>query len=381
MILREKIKTGPLQAPFTEVHILKKALKITGIILLALIVLLAGYLVYLFTSYHRIDDNQVIEPSGSALIASGVPAGKELQVTAWNIGFAAYTDQFSFFMDGGKYSRAFSREAVLENMDDITAELTGFDSDFYLIQEVDTDSTRAHHVDESVILTSRLADKDLRSYTFAQNYDSPYLFYPFTKPHGKSKSGLMTFSDYSIESALRRRLPVQTDAAKIMDLDRCYVVNRIPTDNGKELVLINFHLSAYTTDPTIANQQLEVLYEDMSAEYAEGNYVICGGDFNKDLLGDSSVYFGISKKDYSWAKSFPFESVPEGFSIVAPLDERNPVPSSRNADSPWDPETNFQITLDGFLVSDNVQIVSSRVVDTQFRYSDHNPVQLDFRLE
>ena len=99
MILREKIKTGPLQVPFTEVHILKKALKITGVILLALIVLLAGYLVYLFTSYHRIDDNQVIEPSCSAFITSGVPAGKDLQVTSWNIGFAAYTDQFSFFMD------------------------------------------------------------------------------------------------------------------------------------------------------------------------------------------------------------------------------------------------------------------------------------------
>ena len=192
---------------------------------------------------------------------------------------------------------------------------------------------------------------------------------------------MMTFSGYSIESALRRSLPVQTDAAKIMDLDRCYVVNRIPTDSGKELVLINFHLSAYTTDPTIANQQLEVLYEDMRAEYDKGNYIICGGDFNKDLLGDSSVYFGVSKENQNWAKSFPFESVPEGFSLVAPLDERNPVPSSRNADSPWDPKTNFQITLDGFLVSDNVQIVSSRVVDTQFRYSDHNPVQLDFRLE
>lgn len=360
---------------------MKKALKITGVILLALIVLLAGYLVYLFTSYHRIDDNQVIEPSGSAFITSGVPAGKDLQVTSWNIGFAAYTDQFSFFMDGGKYSRAFSQAAVLENMDDITAELTGFDSDFYLIQEVDIDSTRAHHVDESVILTSRLADKDSRSYTFAQNYDSPYLFYPFTKPHGKSKSGLMTFSDYSIESALRRSLPVQTDAAKIMDLDRCYVVNRIPTDSGKELVLINFHLSAYTTDPTIANQQLEVLYEDMRAEYAKGNYIICGGDFNKDLLGDSSVYFGVSKENQNWAKSFPFESVPEGFSLVAPVDEINPVPSCRNADSPWDPETNFQVTLDGFLVSDNVKVISSNVVDTQFKYSDHNPVQLDFRLE
>ena len=360
---------------------MKKVLKITGIVLLALIVLLAGYLIYLFTAYYRIDDNQVIEPSGQAVITTGVPAGKDLQVTSWNIGFAAYTDQFSFFMDGGKYSRAFSKESVLENMDDITAELSGLDSDFYLIQEVDTDSTRAHHVDESEILTSKLADKDLRSYTFALNYDSPYLFYPFTKPHGKSKSGLMTFSDYSIESSLRRSLPVQTDVAKIMDLDRCYVINRIPTDDGKELVLINFHLSAYTTDPAIANQQLEVLYEDMRAEYAKGNYVICGGDFNKDLLGDSSVYFGVSKENYSWAKSFPFDSIPDGFSLVAPLDERNPVPSCRNADSPWDPETNFQITLDGFLVSDNVQIVSTRVIDTQFRYSDHNPVQLNFRLE
>ena len=142
---------------------MKKVLKITGIVLLALIVLLAGYLIYLFTAYHRIDDNQVIEPSGQAVITTGVPAGKDLQVTSWNIGFAAYTDQFSFFMDGGKYSRAFSKESVLENMDDITAELSGLDSDFYLIQEVDTDSTRAHHVDESEILTSKLADKDLRS--------------------------------------------------------------------------------------------------------------------------------------------------------------------------------------------------------------------------
>lgn len=367
--------------PFTEVHILKKALKIAGIILLALIVLLAGYLVYLFTSYHRIDDNQVIEPSGSAFITSGVPTETDLQVTAWNIGFAAYTDQFSFFMDGGKYSRAFSKESVIENMEDIAAELAGFDSDFYLIQEVDTDSTRAHHVDESVILTSRLADKDSRSYTFAQNYDSPYLFYPFTKPHGKSKSGLLTISDYTIKSSLRRSLPVQTDVAKIMDLDRCYVINRIPAENGKELVLINFHLSAYTTDPTIADRQLEMLYEDMRAEYAKGNYVICGGDFNKDLLGDSSVYFGISKEDYSWAKSFPFETIPDGFALVAPLDEDYPVPSARNADSPWDPETNFQITLDGFMVSDNVKVNRSNVVDTQFKYSDHNPVQLDFRLE
>lgn len=362
-------------------YILKKVLKITGIILLVLLILIAGYVAYLFGSYHRIDDMQDIQVLGNGKDNKGVPTGKELQVTSWNIGFAAYTDQYSFFMDGGKYSRAFSKEAVLENMDEITAELSGFDSDFYLIQEVDIDATRSYHVDESQILTDRLAKDSSRTYTFALNYDSPYLFYPITEPHGKSKAGLLTLSNYAVESSLRRSLPIQTDVAKLLDLDRCYVVNRIPTDNGKELVLINFHLSAYTTDPTIADQQLEMIFDDICAEYAKGNYVICGGDFNKDLLGDSSAVFGVSKENFSWARNFPFESIPEGFSLIGPLDEDNPVPSCRNADSPWNPETNFQVTLDGFLISGNVKVKSSNVVDTQFKYSDHNPVQLDFILE
>ena len=72
--------------------------------------------------------------------------------------------------------------------------------------------------------------------------------------------------------------------------------------------------------------------------------------------------------------------IPDNFSLVAPLDVDNPVPTCRNPDAPWDPEKNFQITIDGFIVSDNVRVLSSRVVDTQFKYSDHNPVQLSFEL-
>ena len=131
---------------------MKKALKITGIILLALIVLLAGYLVYLFTSFHRIDDNQVIEPSGSALIASGVPAGKELQVTAWNIGFAAYTDQFSFFMDGGRQSWADDEESVIAGVCSMGEVINDVNPDFVLLQEVDIDGTRSYHVNQLELL-------------------------------------------------------------------------------------------------------------------------------------------------------------------------------------------------------------------------------------
>ena len=365
-----------------------KPLKIILAILLIIVLIAGGYATYVLTTYYRIEDNQELVPELTGIIEPGalsvaVPAfdvvtDEKLSVTSWNIGFGAYTDQFSFFMDGGKYSRGFSEEAVSQNMKDITAELISFDSEFYLIQEVDIDSTRSYHINQKDIITSALPG---RNATFALNYDSPYLFYPFTEPHGKSVAGLLTLSDFVIQSAVRRSLPVQEDFAKFLDLDRCYTVNRMKTDNGREFVLYNFHLSAYTTDPTIANQQLDMLYEDMAAEYAAGNYVVCGGDFNKDLLGDSGAIFGVDGGDYSWAQPLPAENIPDGFSLSAPFNPENPVPSCRNADRPWDSETNFQITIDGFIVSDNVEVLESNVVDFQFAYSDHNPVQMTFKLK
>ena len=36
--------------------------------------------------------------------------------------------------------------------------------------------------------------------------------------------------------------------------------------------------------------------------------------------------------------------------------------------------------VDGFLVSDNVEVVDSAVLDAGFLYSDHNPVWMDFKL-
>ncbi len=367
---------------------LRKPLKYILALLLILVLIAGGYAAYVFIDYYRIEDHLELVPEETTLQDGScitckidmpqVHTGRELSVTSWNIGFGAYTDQYSFFMDGGKYSRGFSDEAVLENTEAMAGKLAEFKSNFYLIQEVDIDSTRSYHIDQKQILSGALPG---RSSTFALNYDSPYLFYPFTEPHGKSVAGLLTLSDYDIQSAVRRSLPIQEDVAKLVDLDRCYTVNRLNIENGRELVLYNFHLSAYTTDPTIANRQLEMLYEDIAAEYAAGNYVICGGDFNKDLLGDSSKIFGVSGADYSWAQPLPVDAIPDDFSLVAPFDESNPVPSCRNADRPWDPETNFQLTIDGFIVSDNVKVLESDVVDLQFAYSDHNPVQMTFVLE
>ena len=218
------------------------------------------------------------------------------------------------------------------------------------------------------------------NHVFAQNYDSPFLMYPLIKPHGASKSGLLTFSAVEITSAKRVELPVESSMMKLLDLDRCYSVSRIPVAGSKELILYNLHLSAYTSDGTIATEQLKLLLADMQAEYEAGNWCVAGGDFNKDLLGDSAVYFGEADQEYSWAQLIPDE-VFDGYDIflVPPLNEQNPVPSCRNADSAYH-DGQYVLTVDGFMVSKNVTVENADVIDTGFQWSDHNPVMMTFRL-
>ena len=345
-------------------------------ILLVLVLIAAGYAAYLFLSYHRIGD-QTLTPENPAAAEKEIRTGQELTVTSWNIGFGAYESDYGFFMDGGHESWAWSKERLDANLKKMAEILAGRNADLYLIQEVDIGSTRSYQFDERTYLTAALPDL---AYAWAQNYDSAFLAYPFYQPHGASKSCLLTFSKAGITKAERVELPIETGLTKFLDLDRCYSRQYIPADDGKQLVLYDLHLSAYTSDGTIATEQLKLLLADMQAEYEKGNYCIAGGDFNKDLLGDSKKIFGVEGAEYSWAQPIPegtFDGV--DISLVVPYDEAHPVPSCRNADSAYH-EGQYVITVDGFLVSANVTVTGSDVVDLGFAYSDHNPVYMNFIL-
>ena len=56
------------------------------------------------------------------------------------------------------------------------------------------------------------------------------------------------------------------------------------------------------------------------------------------------------------------------------------APSCRNADAPYEAGVSFVTMVDGFLLSDNVEILELETVDNGFLYSDHNPVRLRFTL-
>ena len=158
--------------------------------------------------------------------------------------------------------------------------------------------------------------------------------------------------------------------------------------DGKFAVLVNHHPSKYggaaesDSRRRLALQRLRFLTDSLAEEGIDR--IIAGGDFNKDLQGDSSVYYGKSDKDVNWGQPIP-EGTFDGYNVtlVSPLhtmESDDPVPTARNADSPYH-EGQYVLTVDGFLVSDNVSVVSAGVVDTGFAYSDHNPVEMCFILE
>ena len=57
----------------------------------------------------------------------------------------------------------------------------------------------------------------------------------------------------------------------------------------------------------------------MLAEYEAGNYCVAGGDFNKDLLGNSPEIFGVAAgENDTWAQPIPEGTRPSRTALRRP---------------------------------------------------------------
>ncbi len=343
-----------------------------------------GYVVYMLVTYHRIPDKvelvveQTMQQTSQESEGVSLSVGETYRAVSYNIGFGAYTPDFTFFMDGGASSWAESEESVRATVSGAISYVQQQEPDFVLYQEVDIDSTRSYHVNQYEMIREQM---EYGCTVFAQNYDSSFLAYPFAQPHGFCRSGMVTYSVYPVMAAMRRSFPIATSLSKYVDLDRCYSVSRIPTENGRELVLVNVHMSAYGNSDSVRKGQTTMLFDEMQQEYELGNYVVCGGDFNHDLLAEENDV----ENRASWAYPFPRSEMPEHFSFCMDglgEEQKNALwMTSRNTNIPYDEMASELMILDGFIVSDNVECVGYENLRTDFAYADHEPVLLEFRLK
>lgn len=363
---------------------MKKSIRKFIIIFCILVIALIGYGVYVFTSWYRLPENLPLEvkrnvSSSYSEESPDVKPGNYYLIMTYDIGFGAYRNDFGFFLEGGKSFRARNEESVIAAVCAMGEIINNTGPDFVLLQEVDMDGTRSYHVDELEVMNRFIRGYH---YVYAQNYDSPYLFFPPWQPYGANESGMVTYSRAEITSAMRRSLPIAEDLNQYTDLDRCYSVSRIPveTEDGesKTLCIYNVHLSSRGSNREVRKRQLAMLYQDISADYRRGDYVICGGNFAQDLKGSAT------EAVHEWAEPFDRESLPEGFALAYDKagDLENVLQdTARSAAAPYVEGKVDTVTLDGFIVSDNITVNFYHHMEWKYEFSYHEPAIMQFKLE
>lgn len=375
----------------------KKAVKITAISLAALVgaflFIVIVYVIYVAAQYYRIEDGLSLEVENAR--EERVAIGKDYTLVSYNLGFGAYSPEYSFFMDtgemksgekvAGKYAKGMSREDVEKNVAGQAEFAKNAGADFYFFQEADEKADRSYKIDMPERMRGALPEY---SSVYAENFHTANLIYPFNDPIGATNAGIVTFSRYRIESAVRRSFPITTSFIdKLFDLDRCFSVQYLPVEGSdKYLALVNLHMSAYDEGGTIRAEQLKMLNAVLAEERAKGNYVVAGGDFNHCLIADqfesdeaALAAFAGEQVVPDWVKNSVLHEaeLAEGFKISANKEKA----TCRGADIPYTAGVNYETVVDGFLYSDNVEVIAEETVGGSYEFSDHNPVKLTFRLK
>lgn len=352
---------------------LKKSLKLAGIVLAIVLGVVAVMLAFLTITEYRpadVEDATVLSSDGG----STLKAGDTISVLTWNIGYAGLGAESDFFMDGGDGVADANRQTVNRYLDGIESTVSSPENkaDITLFQEVDTNSSRTYHIDESAALAGANS-------TFATNFSVAYIPYPIP-PIGKVHSGLLVDSDYAIESAERIALPCPFKwPVRLGNLKRCLLVNYIPIENSdKYLVVVDLHLEAYD-DGSGKAAQTAVLRDFLESEYEEGNYVIAGGDFNQEFPGALDAYPNTHPDLWS-PGTLDASMIPDGFTFAYDTS----TPSCRLNNQPYDASdtvnTQYYV-IDGYILSPNVSLDSVSTLDEGFQNSDHNPVRMTVTLK
>ncbi|MEZ5023619.1 MAG: hypothetical protein R2728_10250 [Chitinophagales bacterium] len=349
-----------------------KVLKILLLLVLLAAIYIIGSILYGTLTDYKPAEKITIEPSKAS---SSAILKDSLVFYIWNIGYAGLGAESDFFMDGGSSTRV-SKKLTEKNLEGIKATVSNWkDADFILLQEVDEVAKRSYNVNQFTAIENSLEDN--WSGALAFNYRVNYIPVPLLKPYGKVMAGLATYSPYQSIENTRYQFPGKFSWPKsIFFLDRCFLVQRFPI-NGKELLVINTHNSAYDKGGILKAGEMEYLKKYVSAEYEKGNYVIVGGDWNQCPPG-YDCYGEFTKEEVGYEQSsIADDYMPNGWSWA--FDAANKT--NRKLEKAYEKGETFTTVIDFYLTSPNIEIQNVKGQDLDFQFSDHQPVRLEVKLK
>ncbi len=313
-----------------------------------------------------------------------VKKDESIRMMTWNLGYGALGDNADFFMDGGKMVNTADEERVKFNLDKDIEAFEKFDPDILCLQELDRNSARSSFIDEAEYFSKHSSLNVFNgAFSYAINYKVSFVPLP-VPPIGKVEGGLAFFTDYELTSAERLSLPCPFKwPLRIINLKRCLQQVRLPIeDSDKELVIFNLHLEAYD-DGEGKIAQTKVLKEVLRQELDKGNYVIAVGDFNQCFSNIDVSAYPLQDGDIWLPGVIEVEDFDDRLEFIADPS----APTARSLDRAYataeshDPK-DFQVyVIDGFVVSEGIEVEKVFTDDLDFVSSDHNPVVLDFKLK
>jgi exonuclease III len=350
-------------------YTIRKILKAIVALIITLWVAFFGLIGYAVISDYKPAEKIVISEDDSPAVLNDTSL---ITVLTWNIGYCGLDENMDFFYDGGTKVRT-PRENFNENLTAVSDFLKKNDSiEFIFLQEVDRKSKRSYKTDEYEEIQNNLKPA---SSQFATNYDVFFVPVPPSSPMGKVFSGITTISNSVPSLSIRYAFPGKYGFPKqLFMLDRCFLANRYPLSNGKELIMINTHNEAF--DPgEIRKAQMEYLKDFILEEYRKGNYIIAGGDWNQCPPDFKPYFHGHQVNEKQMVLNSDY--LPEDWT----WSYDDTVPSNRTVIAAYEPSVTTTTVIDFFLLSPNVESVSIKCIDLEFENSDHNPVILKARLK
>ena len=350
-------------------YTVKKILKAIIILIILLWVAFFGLILYAVITDFKPDEKINLATDGSPAILNDTAV---ISLLTWNIGYCGLDADMDFFYDGG-IKVITPRKNFDENFKAVSDFLGENDSiDFILLQEVDRESKRSYRMDQYNAISERLHNA---SSQFATNYDVFFVPVPPSNPMGKVFSGISTFGRSVPTSSVRYSFPGEYGFPKqLFMLDRCFLVNYYPLENGKMLLLINTHNEAFDTGD-IRKAQMEYLRTFILEEFNKGNYVIAGGDWNQSPP-DFHPEFSKNQVNTKQMTLQP-DYLPSGWT----WSYDNTVPTNRSVTAAYNPAYTITTVIDFFLLSPNIESISVKCIDLGFKNSDHNPVILKAKLK
>lgn len=340
--------------------IFKRILVFLSIVL----ILIAVFFAVLFFIDFKSPKKQILATGNCQALACDT-----FSILTWNIGYAGLDAAMDFFYEGGKQSRQ-TKEQTAKNLHEICNFIQRNDSvDFILLQEVDINSRRSYGVNQFIEIEKAIPH--FKSY-YTINYNADFVPLPISKPTGKVLSSLVFCTGSDVCELTHYAYPnIMKLPLRAFLYDRCLMAARYNLKNGKQLLIVNTHNSAFDSGKQ-REEEMIFLRQFVTAEYNLGNYVIVGGDWNQlppDYNDDIKTAGNFTPQ------KIPMDFFPDNWQWIS-----GQIHTNRYLDKPYIIGESSTTTLDFFLVSPNIKCNSIEVVDLQFANSDHNPVIAKFSI-